>query len=150
MQRGYPSKLRRSVVGYASEGFACLREAASAKAGPLKHVEGPRALARGPSTLYFGFLIKTGNFRRIPLHDRHPSQHHATLHLWNPHPLASLRLCGVRFGNRRFQETHVHSFLTHFQATLVQELLLQSILRLHGRNHDLLHSVPFGCHGLDP
>ena len=46
MRGGYPSKLQRSVVGYASEGSACLREAASAKAGPTKHVEEPRALAR--------------------------------------------------------------------------------------------------------
>ncbi len=44
---GYPSKLISSVVGYASEGSACLREAASAKAGPTKHVEEPWALARG-------------------------------------------------------------------------------------------------------
>jgi len=49
MRGGYPSKLQRSVVGCASEGSACLREAppCGTKAGPTKHVEEPRALARG-------------------------------------------------------------------------------------------------------
>jgi hypothetical protein len=42
-----PYEAHTSVVGYASEGSACLREAASAKAGPTKHVEEPRASARG-------------------------------------------------------------------------------------------------------
>jgi hypothetical protein len=42
-----PYEARKSAVGYASEGSACLREAASAKAGPTKHVEEPGALARG-------------------------------------------------------------------------------------------------------
>ena len=42
-----PYEAHTSVVGYASEGSACLREAASAKAGPTKHVEQLRALARG-------------------------------------------------------------------------------------------------------
>ena len=31
---------KERIVGYASEGSACLREAASAKAGRPKHVEG--------------------------------------------------------------------------------------------------------------
>src|SRR4030042_1691221 len=47
MRGGYPSKLQRSVVGCASEGSACLREATAAKGGPTKLVEEPRALARG-------------------------------------------------------------------------------------------------------
>jgi hypothetical protein len=37
-----PYEAHTSVVGYASEGSACLREAASAKAGPTKHLEEPR------------------------------------------------------------------------------------------------------------
>jgi hypothetical protein len=40
-----PYEAHMSVVGYASEGSACLREAASAKAGPTKHVEEPRLRA---------------------------------------------------------------------------------------------------------
>ena len=42
--------------------------------------------------------------------DRHRSLHHATLHLWNLQPWVPLRLCGVRFGNHRFQETHIRRF----------------------------------------
>ncbi len=49
MRGGYPSKLQRSVVGCASEGSACLREAASAKAGPTKLVEEPRLRAVTPA-----------------------------------------------------------------------------------------------------
>ena len=49
MRGGYPSKPQRSVVGCASEGSACLREAASAKAGPTKHVEEPRLRAVTPA-----------------------------------------------------------------------------------------------------
>ena len=45
-----PYEAHKSAVGCASEGSACLREAASAKAGPTKHVEEPRASARGGST----------------------------------------------------------------------------------------------------
>jgi len=37
-----PYEAHMSVVEYASEGSACLREAASAKAAPTKHVEEPR------------------------------------------------------------------------------------------------------------
>jgi len=40
-----PYEAHTSAVGYASEGSACLREAASAKAGPTKHVEKPRLRA---------------------------------------------------------------------------------------------------------
>jgi len=40
-----PYEARTSAVGYASEGSAYLREAASAKAGPTKHVEEPRMRA---------------------------------------------------------------------------------------------------------
>ena len=82
--------------------------------------------------------------------DRHRSLHHVTLHLWNLQPLVPLRLCEVRFGNRRFQKTHIHSFYPQLLGPLAQNSLLQSILRLHGRNHDLLHPVPLGCYGLDP
>ena len=72
MRGGYPSKLQRSVVGCASEGSACLREAASAKAGPTKHVEEPRlravthfgvqarALARGAPLFQCSFLHMHG------------------------------------------------------------------------------------------
>jgi hypothetical protein len=42
-----PYEAHTSVVGYASEGSACLREAASAKAGPTNHLEELRASARG-------------------------------------------------------------------------------------------------------
>jgi hypothetical protein len=48
-----PYEAYTSVVGCASEGSACLREAASAKAGPTKHVEEPRALARGGPLVQF-------------------------------------------------------------------------------------------------
>ncbi len=40
-----PYEAHMSVVGYASEDSACLREAASAKAGPTMHVEEPRLRA---------------------------------------------------------------------------------------------------------
>jgi hypothetical protein len=82
-----PYEAHTSVVGYASEGSACLREGrlraealrwrrpASAKAGPTKHVEEPRlravthfgvqarASARGGSTLSFipPFLVVESN-----------------------------------------------------------------------------------------
>jgi hypothetical protein len=46
-----PYEARTSAVGYASEGSACLREAASAKAGPTKRVEDLRVLARGAPLL---------------------------------------------------------------------------------------------------
>jgi hypothetical protein len=82
--------------------------------------------------------------------DRPRSLDHKILHPWSLQSLVSLRLCGGRFGNPRFRKTHIRSFRPHLLATLAQEFLLQSILRLHGRNHDLLHSVPFECHGLDP
>jgi hypothetical protein len=49
-----PYEAHTSVVGYASEGSACLREAASAKVGPTKHVEEPRASAHGGSTYHCG------------------------------------------------------------------------------------------------
>ena len=42
-----PYEAHTSVVGCASEGSAYLRETALTKAGPTKHVEDPRALARG-------------------------------------------------------------------------------------------------------
>jgi hypothetical protein len=42
-----PYEAYTSAVGCASEGSACLRKAASAKAGPTKHVEELQALARG-------------------------------------------------------------------------------------------------------
>jgi hypothetical protein len=45
--RRVPLEAQRSGVGSASEGSACLREAASAKAGPPRQVEEARALARG-------------------------------------------------------------------------------------------------------
>ena len=64
-----PYEAHTSVVGYASEGSACLRDlptpaeagasrrpgAASAKAGPTKHLEELQASARGGST-YLLFL----------------------------------------------------------------------------------------------
>jgi hypothetical protein len=40
-----PYEAHTSVVGFASKGSACLREAASAKAGPTKHAEEPRLRA---------------------------------------------------------------------------------------------------------
>jgi len=47
-----PYEAHTSVVGFASEGSAraCLREAASAKAGPTKHLEEPRLCA----AMHFG------------------------------------------------------------------------------------------------
>ena len=44
-----PYEAHMSVVGFASEGSACLREAASAKAGRTKHVEEPRLRAITPA-----------------------------------------------------------------------------------------------------
>jgi hypothetical protein len=46
-----PYEAHTSVVGCASEGSACLREAASAKAGPTKHVEMPRSCGKLHSSL---------------------------------------------------------------------------------------------------
>ncbi len=40
-----PYEARTRAAGYASEGSACLREAASAKAGPTKHEQEPRLRA---------------------------------------------------------------------------------------------------------
>ena len=46
-------------TGYASEGSACLREAVSTKAGPTKHVEELRALARGAPLPTRCFFMRT-------------------------------------------------------------------------------------------
>jgi hypothetical protein len=62
--RRVPYEAHMSVVGYASEGSACLREAASAKASPTKHVEELRASARGGSTLS-SFLKKSLLFLKM-------------------------------------------------------------------------------------
>jgi hypothetical protein len=58
-----PYEARTSAVGYASEGSACLREAASAKAGPTKHVEELRASARGGSTRKRFGMVKANGLR---------------------------------------------------------------------------------------
>ena len=52
MRKGYPSKLRRSVVGYASAGFA-------------EAVKTPRAKARGASPLEIDILSQIKQ-RRLP------------------------------------------------------------------------------------
>jgi len=49
-----PYEAHTSAVGCASEGCACLREAASAKAGPTKHLEKPRLRA----VTHFGVQVR--------------------------------------------------------------------------------------------
>ena len=60
--RRVPYEAHTSVVGYASEGSACLHGAASAKAGRAKHLEEPRPSAHGAPQGYFVRNVSTPSF----------------------------------------------------------------------------------------